>query len=59
VAWGTTIPFYFHGHSALSIGSGAVIYAGPNDVKLNTLDATTQALGSITHTIINFLRYKP
>jgi RHS repeat-associated protein len=32
VAWGTTIPFYFHGHSALSIGSGVVIYAGPGVV---------------------------
>ncbi len=36
------------GHTAISIGGNAVIYAGRDNVKVNTLNATRQGLGSNT-----------
>ncbi|MFN0141274.1 MAG: RHS repeat domain-containing protein, partial [Pyrinomonadaceae bacterium] len=36
------------GHTAISIGGDAVIYAGPSNVKVNTLNATRQGLGANT-----------
>jgi hypothetical protein len=36
------------GHTGISIGGDAVVYAGRDNVKVNTLNATRQGLGSGT-----------
>ena len=34
------------GHVGITAGGGAVIYAGPSRVKINTVNQTTKQLGS-------------
>jgi RHS repeat-associated protein len=49
-------PHSVQGHSAIYVGSGAIIYAGPKDVKIQTV---SYVMRKNEHPSVTYRRYKP